>query len=78
MSPPESLICFCKHLEDNDSLKEQIAKASNPSQIIELAKSNGFVITVEELRIWSRELKAPYFPWAQMGHEWRRKFFTLT
>ena len=78
MSPPALLIRFCKHLDNDDSLKEQIAKASSPSQIIELAKSNGFVITVEELRIWSRELKAPYFPWAQMGHEWRRKFFGPT
>ena len=73
--PPDQLINFCKLLDESKDLQSQIKEATTPKQIIAIAASNGYEISYETLRIWSKELKAPYFPWAEKGNEWRRNFF---
>jgi hypothetical protein len=74
-SPSNQLINFCKLLDESNDLQSQIKQATTPKQIIAIAASNGCEISYKELRIWSKELKASYFPWAQKGNEWRRNFF---
>ena len=61
--------------ESND-LQSQIKEAATCEQIIAIAASNGYEISYKELRTWSKELMAPYFPWAEKGNEWRRDFFS--
>ncbi|QNI87581.1 Nif11-like leader peptide family natural product precursor [Synechococcus sp. ROS8604] len=75
-SPSNKLINFCKLLDESNDLQSQIKQATTPKQIIAIAASNGRKISYKELRIWSKELKAPYFPWAEKGNEWRRNFFS--
>tara|TARA_B100000900_G_C20177906_1_gene552643 strand:+ start:220 stop:450 length:231 start_codon:yes stop_codon:yes gene_type:complete len=75
MKPPASLSAFCQYLDNNTLAQAQVKETTSASQIIQLAKLNGFEITISELRSWSRELKATYFPWSQMGNQWRRDFF---
>jgi hypothetical protein len=74
-SPPNQLINFCELLKKNNDLQSKVKKSTTAKEIIEIAASNGCEISYKELRIWSKELKAPYFPWAAKGSEWRRHFF---
>ncbi|WP_159098327.1 Nif11-like leader peptide family natural product precursor [Synechococcus sp. WH 8016] len=75
-SPPNQLINFCAILSERNDLQSQIKEATTCEQIIAIAASNGYEISYKELRTWSKELKAPYFPWAEKGNEWRRNFFS--
>ena len=74
--PPNQLINFLKLVDESNDLQSQIKEAATPKQIIAIAASNGYEISYKELRTWSKELKAPYFPWAEQGNEWRRNFFS--
>lgn len=74
-SPSDQLINFCSLLNESKKLQSQVKEAKTANQIIKIAESNGFKISQKELRFWSKELKANYFPWAEMGNEWRRNFF---
>ena len=73
--PPEALVAFVKVLEQDRDLQSKIKAAENPQQIIDIAESRGFAISPLELRTWSKELTANYFPWASKGNEFRRNFF---
>lgn len=73
--PPEALLAFVKFLEKNKELQSKIKNADSPQQIIDIAESEGFTISSLELRTWSKELTADYFPWATQGNEFRRNFF---
>ena len=73
--PSEALLAFTKFLEKDEDLQSKIKAAENPQQIIEIAESRGFAISHLELRTWSKELTANYFPWASNGNEFRRNFF---
>jgi len=75
MKPPAPLSAFCKYLDNNTDAQAQVKEATCASHIIQLAKLNGFEITISDLRSWSRELKATYFPWSEKGDQWRRDFF---
>ena len=75
-SPPNQLIKFCKLLDESNNLQSQIKKATTAEQIIAIAASNGYEISHKELRTWSKELAASYFPWSEKGNEWRRNFFS--
>jgi hypothetical protein len=74
--PSYQLIQFCDLLDKNEELQLQIKAAATPKEIIEIAESNGCKLSLKELRFWSKELKAKYFPWSEMGNEWRRNFFS--
>ena len=76
MEPSSELIAFCKILEKDNNLQAQVKEANCPQQIMDLAASLGQEISSTELRIWSKELRAPYFPWAEKGDQWRRNFFS--
>ena len=75
-TPPQALLEFCKQLDSDSNLQARVKSAEKPHQIIDIALSLGLEFSVIELREWSRELVADYFPWAKMGKEWRRNFFT--
>ena len=75
-SPASSeIIEFASLLDKDERLQELVKTAKVPERIIEIAESAGIKISMKQLRFWSRELKAPYFPWAEKGHLWRREFF---
>ena len=75
LSHPDQLINFCKLIDERNDLQSQVKEATTAKQIIAIAASNGYEISYEEIRLWSKELRAPYFPWAEKGNEWRRNFF---
>ena len=73
--PPKELIEFCKRLNSDINLQARVKSVENPQQIIDIASSLGKHFSVMELRVWSRELVADYFPWATLGNKWRHNFF---
>ena len=75
MEPPDALLAFCNLLDHDKDLRLKVKTAKDPNRIIELAALGGHDFSLKELRFWSKELKAAYFPWAEMGDEWRRRFF---
>jgi hypothetical protein len=75
-SPPETLAALCALLDADADLQARMKAAQNPQEVVEIASSLGLEISPAELRIWSRELSAAYFPWTGKGHEYRRNFFT--
>ena len=74
MNPSSSLIDFCKLLDKDKNLQAQVKSVKSPIQIIEIAALSGIEISIEELRLWSKEMTAAYFPWSEMGSKWRQDF----
>jgi hypothetical protein len=66
---------FIRMVEGDPALQAEIGQAEQPAQIVALAERHGAVVSVEALRAVSRDLSAPYWPWAGQGHAWRRRFF---
>ena len=67
---------FINILEKDGSMQAKTRGANTPDEIIQIAKSAGYNISMKQLRFWSKELKAPYFPWSEKGDQWRRNFFS--
>ena len=67
---------FIDIIEKDESMQTNVKGANTPDQIIQIAESVGINISMKQLRFWSKELKAPYFPWSEKGDQWRRKFFS--
>ena len=75
--PPQALVDFCKRLDVDAGLSAQVKAAATPDQIVGLAQAQGFAISKLELRMFSRQLVADYFPWATKDNAWRHQFFAL-
>ena len=73
--PSDGLIRFSKILRERAELQSQVKAAEDPELIISVAKSIDCKITFEELRRFSGDLSAPYFPWSEKGRQWRHQFF---
>ena len=73
--PSQALLAFITLIERDRNLQSTIKVAENPQQIIDIAESTGCPISHLELRTYSSELSAHYFPWAAKGNEFRRTFF---
>jgi hypothetical protein len=52
-----------------------VRTSSNPQQIVEIAKSLNIDINIPQLRRFSSQLSAPFWPWENQVCEVRRKFF---
>ena len=53
------------YLLDKDKKLQSLVKAAKiPEEILRIAELEGIKISRKQLRFWSGELKAPYFPWA--------------
>jgi len=50
--------------KDRSQLSLLVSQAKSPTEIVEIAINSGFVFTVEELNVWSKELSNPCCPWA--------------
>ena len=70
-----SLIAFVARADQNSELQALLASAASPQEILDLAASRGFAVESDALRQASRDLSAPYWPWAAEGTRWRRLFF---
>ena len=66
---------FIDLLDKDAKLQALVKAAKTPGEILRTAELEGIKISMNQLRFWSRELKAPYFPWAEMGNQWRQEFF---
>ncbi len=66
---------FIRMVEGDPDLQAEIRQAEQPVQIVTLAERHGCDVSVEALRAVSRDLSAPYWPWAGRGNAWRRRFF---
>jgi len=69
------LIAFAACADQDSELQALLALAASPQEILDLAASRGFAVESDALRQASRELSAPYWPWAAKGTRWRRQFF---
>ncbi|QNI65433.1 putative nif11-like leader peptide domain protein [Synechococcus sp. A15-44] len=72
MSALRSWVAACNSRSD---LQQAIRRCTSPQEIIDLAAGDGYGISLKALRSCSRELTAPYWPWSEKGHVWRRAFF---
>lgn len=70
----KGLLGFVTAVEASPELREAVSGAS-AQEIVALAASAGYLFTLEELRVLSRELAATYWPWAGKGREFRRDYF---
>ncbi len=70
-----SLTDFVRSVEASRDMQAMIAGASGLDQILDVASREGFSFTAQDLRAVSRDLSAPYWPWAAKGHAFRRQFF---
>ena len=75
MEPTDDILHFCDLLHTSKNLQLQVNKAKHPQEIIMIASSYDCDIDLEELRIWSKELKAQCFPWSGKEDQWRQNFF---
>ena len=73
--PSVALTTLCALLDASVDLQGKVKVASNPGEVLEIAKGIDCEISMLELRLWSRDLSAAYFPWTGMGYEQRRSFF---
>ena len=76
-SESTALPSFCRQLDNDPVLAQQVKDSNTPEEIVEIASSAGFKITTKELRTRSRDLSAPYFPWNVKGNKFRREFFAV-
>jgi hypothetical protein len=75
MKYSDELVRFVHFLSESEDARSQIKNALNPSDIVELAKVNGFNVSVDELRIASGDLAARYWTWSGKSKEWCHNFF---
>lgn len=73
--PPRPLIDFCKLVEADQGLQARVRQAGSAAEIQAIAQALGCPLSALQWRTWSRELSAPWFPWAGKSNEWRRRFF---
>ena len=71
----DSVHTFSKVLRSSPELAKQVHGASNPQEIVEIARSIGIDLSIPVLRRLSGQLSAPYWPWDNQTSELRRKFF---
>lgn len=69
------LIAFVACVDQDTEIQALVGAAATPQEILDLAASRAFVVELDALRQASRELSAPYWPWAAKGTVWRRQFF---
>jgi hypothetical protein len=72
----EELLRFCKRLDAEPDLAQRVKTCTTPEEITEIALSICCAVDEIDLRAWSKELSARYFPWAGKGRKWRLDFFT--
>lgn len=73
--PSVALVDFCRKLDVDAGMSAQVKMASTPDQIVALAEAHGFGISRSELRVFSSQLRASYFPWSDKSRAWRHQFF---
>lgn len=73
--PSKDLVKLCALLDADVELQARTKAAQNPQELSDITNSIGLEISIDELRVWSRDLSAAYFPWTGKGHEYRRNFF---
>ncbi len=71
----QALLDFVRRVDSDPELQRLLASASSPEVIIGVAAENGYSFAVQDLRQMSRDLSAPYWPWAAKGHAFRRAWF---
>ena len=73
----DAIVSFCKLMDKDENLQSQVKNAANPKRIVDIASSTGHEFSSMSLRTASKHLTAAYFPWSQMGREWRINFFNI-
>jgi hypothetical protein len=71
----ESVYALSKALQSSPELAAKVHSATNPSEIVAIAKSINIDLSISLLRRFSKQLSAPYWPWDNKADEVRRKFF---
>ncbi|MDA0717231.1 MAG: Nif11 family protein [Cyanobacteria bacterium] len=74
-NPRDILVAFCGALNSSGELQKRVKAAVSPQEIIDIAESMGYKISTQDLRSFSKDLVASYFPWSAKGNQFRRDFF---
>jgi hypothetical protein len=59
----------------NRSLQERLQSVQSPDDIVAIAAEKGYQISIEQLSVFSRRLRASYWIWRNQGDQWREQFF---
>ena len=70
-----ALVPFVAHAEESPQLQQRLRDSAHAIHVIDLAVDCGYALSLEELRLASRDLCAPWLPWSGRGRDWRRAFF---
>jgi hypothetical protein len=59
----------------NKSVQERLQQVQTPEEIVTIAAEKGYQITVLQLSLFSKRLRAPHWVWSNRSEEWRHGFF---
>ena len=71
----EHLIAFAQRCDQDSALQARLAEATSPQQILEIAHTAGFTLSLSQLKQAAPELSATYWPWSGKGFRYRARFF---
>lgn len=71
----DDLIRFARAAAADVDLQAQIQASTTADQIVALAAARGYTFNTADLRDYSRNLGAPFWPWADRVDSERRRFF---
>jgi len=71
-----ALQAFVRAVAADRELQSRVQACRLPQQIVDCAAALGFGLSIQLLRTHAMDLSAPWWPWAETGHEGRRAFFS--
>lgn len=74
-SPSNNLVALALRVEADPQLCERLRACQTPADLLALAAELQLELPPRELRLWSRQLASPCWPWHNRGRDFRRAFF---
>ena len=69
------LIAFVRLCDQDPALRSSLSAATSPLEVVDIASSAGFTISLSQLKQAEPDLSASYWPWSGKGFRYRAQFF---
>lgn len=60
----------------NRSIQERLQSVQSPEEIVAIAAEKGYQISVAQLNLFSKRLRASHWVWSNQSEQWRQNFFS--